>query len=67
MERIHSIVDLIVMGTVLIAAIFLLSQNLIEMDTFIVSVSIIAVGDMIASAIKRSAMTSSDTSNEPEN
>ena len=67
MERIHSIVDLIVMGIVLIAAIFLLSQNLIEMDTFIVSISIIAVGDMIASAIKRSAMTGSDTSNEPEN
>ncbi len=55
MEKIHSIVDLIVMGIVLIAAIFLLSQNLIEMDTFIVSISIIAVGDMIASAIKRAA------------
>ena len=53
MERIHSIVDLMVMGIVLIAAIFLVSQNLIGMDTFIVSISIIAVGDMIASAIKR--------------
>ncbi|MCH8928688.1 MAG: hypothetical protein IIB39_08245 [Candidatus Marinimicrobia bacterium] len=55
MEKIHSLVDLMVMGVVLIAAIFLLSQNLIEMDTFIVSMSIIAIGDMIASAIKRVA------------
>lgn len=54
-EKIHSIVGLIVMGIVLIAAIFLLSQNLIEMDTFIVSISIITVGDMIASAIKGAA------------
>jgi len=56
MEKIHSIVDFMVMGIVLIAAIFLLSQNLIEMDTFIVSISLIAVGDMIASAIKRAAL-----------
>lgn len=55
MEKIHSLVDFMVMGVVLIAAIFLLSQNLIEMDTFIVSMSIIAIGDMIASAIKRVA------------
>lgn len=53
MEKIHSVVDFMVMGIVLIAAIFLLSQNLIEMDTFIISMSIIAIGDMIASAIKR--------------
>lgn len=53
MEKIHSVVDLMVMGIVLIAAIFLLSQNLIEMDTFIISISIIAIGDMIASSIKR--------------
>lgn len=57
MEKIHSIVDLMVMGIVLVAAIFLLSQNLIEMDTFIISMSIIAIGDMIASAIKRVAKT----------
>lgn len=62
MERIHSIVDLMVMGIVLIAAIFLLSQNLIGMDTFIVSISIIAVGDMIASAIKRVALLSKTAS-----
>ena len=55
MKNIHSIVDFMVMGIVLIAAIFLLSQNLIEMDTFIISISIIAIGDMIASAIKRAA------------
>lgn len=55
MEKIHSLVDFMVMGIVLIAAIFLLSQNLIEMDTFIISMSIIAIGDMIASAIKRVA------------
>jgi len=55
MEKIHSVVDFMVMGIVLVAAIFLLSQNLIEMDTFIVSMSIIATGDMIASAIKRVA------------
>ena len=55
MEKIHSIVDFMVMGIVLIAAIFLLRQNLIEMDTFIISMSIIAMGDMIASAIKRVA------------
>ena len=55
MEKIHSVVDFMVMGIVLIAAIFLLSQNLIKMDTFIISMSIIATGDMIASAIKRVA------------
>lgn len=55
MEKIHSLVDFMVMGIVLIAAIFLLSQNLIEMDTFIISMSIIAIGDMISSAIKRVA------------
>lgn len=55
MQKIHSLVDFMVMGVVLIAAIFLLSQNLIKMDTFIVSMSIIAIGDMIASAIKRVA------------
>ena len=55
MQKIHSFVDFMVMGIVLIAAIFLLSQNLIEMDTFIISISIIAMGDMIASAIKRAA------------
>ena len=64
MERIHSIVDLVVMGIVLIAAIFLVSQNLIEMDTFIVVVSIVAAGDMIASAIKRSAVRGNDTGSE---
>ena len=53
MQKIHSLVDLMVMGIVLIAAVFLLSQNLIEMDTFIVAMAIIAIGDMIASAIKR--------------
>ena len=57
MERIHSIVDLVVMGIILIAAIFLVSQSLIGMDTFIVSISIILVGDMIASSIKRAALT----------
>lgn len=62
MEKIHSIVDLMVMGIVLVAAIFLLSQNLIEMDTFIISMSIIAIGDMIASAIKRVATTEGTTS-----
>ena len=67
MERIHSIVDLIVLGVVLIGIIFLLTQNLIEIDTFVVSISIVLAGDMIASAIKRSAITSSDTGNEPEN
>ena len=61
MDRIHSIVDLVVLGIVLIAAIFLVSQNLIEMDTFIVVVSIVAAGDMIASAIKRSAVRGNDT------
>jgi len=60
-DRIHSIVDLVVLGIVLIAAIFLVSQNLIEMDTFIVVVSIVAAGDMIASAIKRSAVRDNDT------
>ena len=57
MERIHSIVDLVVMGIILIAAIFLVIQSLIGMDTFIVSISIILVGDMIASSIKRAALT----------
>ena len=61
MDRIHSIVDLVVLGIVLIAAIFLVSQNLIEMDTFIVVVSIVAAGDMIDSAIKRSAVRGNDT------
>ena len=61
MDRIHSIVDLVVLGIVLIAAIFLLSQNLIEMDTFIVVVSIVAAGDMIASAIKRSVVRGNET------
>ena len=61
MDKIHSIVDLVVLGIVLIAAIFLVSQNLIEMDTFIVVVSIVAAGDMIASAIKRSAVRGNDT------
>ena len=61
MDRIHSIVDLVVLGIVLIAAIFLVSQNLIEMDTFIVVVSIVAAGDMVASAIKRSAVRGNDT------
>jgi len=65
MERIHSIVDLVVMGIILIAAIFLLSQNLISMDTFIISIAIVAAGDMVSSAIKRVAglgETASDTS-----
>lgn len=61
MDRIHSIVDLVVLGIVLIAAIFLVSQNLIEMDTFIVVVAIVAAGDMVASAIKRSAVRGNDT------
>ena len=61
MDKIHSIVDLVVLGIVLIAAIFLVSQNLIEMNTFIVVVSIVAAGDMIASAIKRSAVRGNDT------
>ena len=61
MDRIHSIVDLIVLGIVLIAAIFLVSQNLIEMNTFILVVSIVAAGDMVASAIKRSAVRGNDT------
>ena len=64
MERIHSIVDFIVLGIVLIAAISLLAQNLIEMDTFLVSLSIIAAGDMIASAVKRSAAMGNDTKSE---
>lgn len=63
MEKIHSIVDLIVMGIVLIAAIFLLSQNLISMDTFIVAIAILATGDMISSAIKRVAGMGETASN----
>ncbi len=55
MEKIHSVVDLMVLGIIVFVAVYLLSQNLIEMDTFIVSMSIIAIGDMIASAIKRVA------------
>ena len=65
MEKIHSIVDLMVLGIVLIAAIFLVSQNLIEMDTFIVAIAIIAIGDMIASAIKRAAHIG-DVASKPE-
>ena len=65
MQKIHSIVDLMVMGIVLIAAIFVLSQNLIEMDTFIVTIAIIAIGDMIASAIKRAALIV-DVASKPE-
>ena len=54
-----------VLGIVLIAAIFLVSQNLIEMDTFIVAIAIIAIGDMIASAIKRAAHIG-DVASKPE-
>ena len=62
MEKIHSLVDFMVMGVVLIAAIYLLSQNLIEMDTFIITMAIIAIGDMIASAIKRAALMGASAS-----
>ena len=62
MEKIHSLVDFMVMGIVLIAAIYLLSQNLIEMDTFIITMAIIAIGDMIASAIKRAALMGASAS-----
>ena len=62
MEKIHSLVDFMVMGVVLIAAIYLLSQNLIDMDTFIITMAIIAIGDMIASAIKRAALMGASAS-----
>ena len=62
MEKIHSLVDFMVMGVVLIAAIYLLSQNLMEMDTFIITMAIIAIGDMIASAIKRAALMGASAS-----
>ena len=65
MEKIHSIVDLMAMGVVLVAAIYLLSQNLIEMDTFIIAIAIMAMGDMIASAIKRVALKD-DVASKPE-